>query len=31
VAKREGKLFVEATLSDVKPVEKFEDKVFAKR
>jgi hypothetical protein len=30
VAKREGKLFVEATLSDVKPVEKFEDKVFAK-
>lgn len=30
VAKRDGKLFVETTLSDVKPVEKFDEKVFAK-
>ena len=30
VAKREGKLFVEATVSDVKPVEKLDDKLFTK-
>jgi outer membrane lipoprotein-sorting protein len=30
VAKRDGKLYIEATLSDIKPVEKLEDKVFAK-
>ena len=30
VAKREGKVFVEATVSDVKPVEKLDEKLFAK-
>jgi hypothetical protein len=30
VVKRGGKLFVEATISDLKPVEKFDEKVFAR-
>lgn len=30
VAKREGKLFVEATISDMKPLEKVDDKLFMK-